>query len=100
MVRNRLLESWWAGRTAWLLRRTSARWRHRDLHARLRSAALDLGAEIVAVRHGAPGQRISEAADRLAWLAGVAEVCGAVSAADAAELRAALSVFKGRALRR
>jgi hypothetical protein len=80
LVRNRLLESWWAGRTAWLFRRAS--WRHRDLHARLRMAALDVGAELVAARHGAAPERLAEAVERLEWLVRVAEACGALDPGD------------------
>lgn len=94
MSRTRLLECWWRGRTAWLLDRTRARWRHRDLHARLRSEALDVGARLVEVRHGQDPAGARAGLDRLAWLAGVARDCGALAGDEADELGRCIDVTR------
>lgn len=92
MVRTRLLEAWWAGHAAWLLRRSGAR--HDDVLDRLRGGVLDVGEGLVAVRLGAAPAVALAQLDRLAWIAGVARACGALSEPDAARLDAAVAAAR------
>lgn len=93
---TRALEAYWAGLTAWCLDETDrpAR-RHADVVGRIRGRVLELGEHLVALRHGASVGEVLHALDRLAWLLGIAEQRGALTATQLARLADGMQCVRG-----
>ncbi|MEZ4237203.1 MAG: hypothetical protein R3F59_13830 [Myxococcota bacterium] len=89
--RGRLLEAYWAGVAAWVLRRRGPWWRRDVLGERLQRAVLDVGEALVAERHGADALPL--ALDRLDWLLGLAERQGRPEVPRLREALAAVSAM-------